>query len=66
MSTPETPSTSAWWLLPMIATSRRPSTNHSSQSGLLRSSCWEKSRAATARLLLGRRQSALAHVVVEI
>ena len=51
MSTPETPSTSAWWLLPMIAKrpSRRPSTSHSSQSGLLRSSCWEKIRAARLR-----------------
>ncbi len=51
MSTPETPSTSAWWLLPMIAkrSSRSPSTSHSSQSGLLRSSCWEKIRAARLR-----------------
>ena len=51
MSTPETPSTSAWWLLPMIAKrpSRSPSTSQSSQSGLLRSSCWEKIRAARLR-----------------
>ena len=71
MSTPETPSTSAWWLLPMIAkrSSVRPSTSHSSQSGLLRSSCWEKIRAAeVAQLLVGarRRQRGLAHVVVEV
>ena len=71
MSTPETPSTSAWWLLPTIAkrSSRRPSTSHSSQSGLLRSSCWEKiARREVAQLLLGagRRQGALAHVVVEV
>ena len=51
MSTPETPSTSAWWLLPTTAKrpSRSPSTSHSSQSGLVRSSCWEKIRAARLR-----------------
>ena len=51
MSTPEMPSTSAWWLLPTIAkrSPSRPSTSHSSQSGLLRSSCWEKIRAARLR-----------------
>ena len=51
MSTPETPSTSAWWLLPTIAkrSPLSPSTSHSSQSGLVRSSCWEKIRAARLR-----------------
>ena len=51
MSTPETPSTRAWWLLPMIAkrSPLSPSTSHSSQSGFERSSCWEKIRAARLR-----------------
>ena len=51
MSTPETPSTSAWWLLPTIAnrSPSRPSTSHSSHSGFERSSCWEKIREARLR-----------------
>ena len=71
MSTPETPSTSAWWLLPTIAkrSPSRPSTSHSSQSGLERSSCWEKIREARLRSCSsepGRRQRGLADVVVEV
>ncbi len=51
MSTPETPSTSAWWVFEIRAKRffLRPSTSHSSQSGLVRSSCWEKTRAAIRR-----------------
>ena len=71
MSTPEMPSTSAWWLLPMIAkrSPSSPSTSHISQSGLLRSSCWEKIRAPRLRSCSsepGRRQRGLAHVVLEV
>ena len=71
MSTPETPSTRAWWLLPTIAkrSPSRPSTSHSSQSGFERSSCCEKiAGGQVAQLLLaaGRRQGGLAHVVVEV
>ncbi len=43
MSTPETPSTSAWWVL-LIRAKRffsRPWTSHISQSGFERSSAWE-------------------------
>ena len=48
MSTPETPSTSAWCVFEMIAKRFRvrPWTSHSSQSGLVRSSCWLNTRAA--------------------
>ncbi len=51
MSTPATPSTSAWWVFEISAKRRlrSPSTSHSSQSGLVRSSCWEKTRAAIRR-----------------
>ena len=51
MSTPETPSTSAWWVLVTKAKRLRvsPWTIHSSQSGFVRSSCWEKTRAAMLR-----------------
>ena len=55
MSTPETPSTSAWWVLVTNANRFRvsPWTIHSSQSGLVRSSDWEKTRARhVAQLLL--------------
>ncbi len=46
MSMPETPSTSAWWVLVMIATRfpSRPCTSHISHSGLERSSACEKRR----------------------
>ena len=51
MSTPETPSTMQWWVLPTIAKRPpfSPSTSQSSQSGFERSSCWEKIRAASTR-----------------
>jgi hypothetical protein len=51
MSTPETPSTSAWCVLLIIA-KRLPSspcTSHSSQSGFERSRRWEKIRPASWR-----------------
>ena len=71
MSTPETPSTSAWWLLPTIAkrSPSRPSTSHSSHSGLRAVELLgEDPRREVAQLLLGagRRQRGLAHVVVEV
>ena len=46
MSTPETPSTSAWWVLESSAkrSSARPSTSQISHSGRERSSAWEKIR----------------------
>ena len=49
MSTPEMPSTIAWWVLVRIAKRSRssPCASHSSQSGLERSSCWEKTRPAS-------------------
>ena len=45
---PEMPSTIAWWVLVRIAKRSRssPWTSHISQSGLERSSCWEKTRPA--------------------
>ena len=45
MSTPEIPSTIAWWVLVMIAKRSRssPCASHTSQSGFERSSCCEKS-----------------------
>ena len=51
MSTPETPSTSAWWVFETIAKRLRvrPWTSQNSQSGLVRSSCCEKTRAARFR-----------------
>ena len=51
MSTPETPSTSAWWLL-VTSAKRPPSTlsmSHISHSGFERSRRWEKTRAARIR-----------------
>ena len=51
MSTPETPSTSAWCVL-LISAKRffsRPCTSHSSQSGFERSSAWENRRPAMLR-----------------
>ena len=49
MSTPETPSTIAWWVLVRIAKRSRsnPCTSQSSQRGLERSSCCEKTRPAS-------------------
>ena len=49
MSTPETPSTSAWWVLESRAkrSSATPSTSHSSHSGRSRSSGWENTRPAS-------------------
>ena len=51
MSTPETPSTRAWWVF--VTSAKRffssPWTSQSSQSGLERSSPWEKSRPAMLR-----------------
>ena len=51
MSTPETPSTSAWWVLEISAKLSSPtrSTSHSSHSGLERSSPWAKIRPARLR-----------------
>ncbi len=51
MSTPETPSTSAWWVLLMSAKrpSSRPSISQISHSGLVRSRRWEKMRPARLR-----------------
>ena len=51
MSTPEIPSTIAWWDLVRIAkrSSSSSCTSHISQSGLERSSCWEKTRPASRR-----------------
>ena len=53
-STPAMPSISAWWVLEISAKRllSRPSTTHSSHSGLERSSCWEKIRAARQQQLL--------------
>ena len=70
-STPETPSTSAWWVFEISAKrpSSRPSTRYSSHSGFERSSRWEKTRAASARsCCLGARrgQRGVAHVVLEV
>ena len=50
MSTPEMPSTSAWWVFESSAkrSSSSPSTSHTSQSGLSRSSCCENTRPASA------------------
>ena len=50
MSTPAMPSMSAWWVLVMSAKPppSRPSTIHTSHSGLERSSCWEKIRPASS------------------
>ena len=71
MSTPETPSTSAWWLLPTIA--KRPPSQPLDQPQLperLRAVelLGEDPRGEVAQLLLGagRRQRGLAHVVVEV
>ena len=51
MSTPETPSTSAWWVFVSSANRLRvsPCTSHSSQSGFERSSRWEKIRPVIRR-----------------
>ena len=71
MSTPETPSTIAWWVL-LTSAKRfrsRPCTSHSSHSGFERSSCWEKTRPARRRsCILGARigQRRVAHVVGEV
>ena len=71
MSTPETPSTIAWWVLVRIAkrSRSRPCTSHSSQSGLERSSCCEKTRAGELlQLLLAARlrQPGMADVVGQV
>ena len=71
MSTPEMPSTSAWWLLPTTAkrSPSSPSTSHSSQSGLRAVELLgEDPRRKVAQLLLGarRRQRRAPHVVVEV
>ena len=70
-STPETPSTSAWWVLEISAkrSPSSPSTSQFSHSGLDRSSCWEAIRAGQQeQLLLGarRRQRGVADVVLEV
>ena len=71
MSTPETPSTSAWWVFETIAKRLRvrPWTSQSSQSGFVRSSCWrEDPGGEVAQLLLGSRrgQRRVADVVLEV
>jgi hypothetical protein len=50
MSTPETPSTRAWWVLQTSANASSPtrSTIQISHSGFERSSCWERTRPASA------------------
>ena len=70
-STPETPSTSAWWVLKISAkrSSSSPSTSQLSHSGLERSSCWEAIRAASGSScssLPGRGQRGVADVVLEV
>jgi hypothetical protein len=49
-STPETPSTSAWWVFESSAqpSPERRSTSHSSHSGFERSRRWENTRPAIA------------------
>ena len=71
MSTPETPSTSAWWLLPTIA--KRSSRQALDQPQLPERLAavellGEDPRGEVAQLLVGarRRQRGLAHVVVEV
>ena len=51
MSTPETPSTSAWWVFEISAKRppSRPCTIQISQSGFERSSRWEKIRPTSWR-----------------
>ncbi len=51
MSTPETPSTSAWWVFEISAKrlSSRPCTSQISHSGFERSSRWEKMRPTSWR-----------------
>ncbi len=71
MSTPETPSTRAWWVLSIRAKRFRssPWTSQISQSGLERSSACEKTRPAMLRSCSsepGRRQRRVAHVVGEV
>ena len=71
MSTPETPSTMQWWVLPTIAKRPpfSPSISQSSQSGLERSSCCEKIRAARARSCCsepGSGSGGVPHVVGEV
>ena len=68
---PAMPSIIAWWLLDSSAKppSARPSTSHSSHSGLERSSCWEKTRAErlqSCSSLPGRGQRGVADVVLEV
>ena len=51
MSTPDTPSTSAWWVFEMTAKPPplMPWMSHTSQSGLERSRRWEKMRPTSWR-----------------
>ncbi len=51
MSTPDTPSTRAWWVFEISANSpvSKPWTIQISHSGLERSSRWEKIRPASSR-----------------
>ena len=70
-STPETPSTSAWWVFESRAKppSFRPSTSHSSHSGFERSRRWENTRAGERqqrRLVTGLGQGGVADVVGEV
>ena len=71
MSTPETPSTSAWWVFVRSAKRLRvrPWTSQSSQSGFERSSRWNKMpRRHPPQLFLGARgrQGRMADVVLEV
>ena len=71
MSTPETPSTSAWWVFESSAkrSPSSPSTSQTSQSGLSRSSCWEKTRPARSISWLlgaGGGERGGAHVVAQV
>ena len=71
MSTPEMPSTRAWWVLQTSAKRppSTPSTTQISHSGLSRSSCCASTRPGEgAELLLGarRRERGLADVVAQV
>ena len=71
MSTPETPSTSAWWVFEMTANlpPSKPWISQTSQSGFERSRRWEKMRPDQLAQLVVRarlRQRRVPHVVVDV
>ena len=70
-STPETPSTSEWWVLKINAnrSSSSPSTSQLSHNGFARSSCWEAIREVSRKSWsLGSRRGErrVADVVLEV